>query len=374
MRWCALVCAVALGCATPSLADDRAVLDIMTGVLEGRIDDAAQAAQALSHPYAADLVIELTDMRRGSYATEGNRSFSALRPLWRQATDAFVARHRVADGQLPSAVLRLPDSTQRLLAIDLSRHVAHLLRRDGPNGWKTAHAFYISVGVKGVGKRRRGDRRTPIGVYFTLDALDTSGLPARYGAEALTLDYPNALDRTQARTGDGIWLHGIDPANNIRPPEDTDGCVALDNEAMRVLRDEITLSETPIVMLSGIRWRNADLQPDDADQLVAQLQRWARAWSESDADHFVGFYAPGYSRLGVSAEQWRADRRRALERGGMGAVRVSEISVFLADAEAGIYLTRFVLQSAGDDSLRMLRRIYWRNGPAGWEIVAEQGH
>jgi murein L,D-transpeptidase YafK len=80
---------------------------------------------------------------------------------------------------------------------------------------------YMSIGKGGTGKKRAGDQRTPLGIYFVTEQLDTSRLHDKYGVTAFPLDYPNAWDRRLGRTGDGIWVHGVDPEGGTRPPLDT---------------------------------------------------------------------------------------------------------------------------------------------------------
>ncbi len=54
---------------------------------------------------------------------------------------------------------------------------------------------YMSIGENGVGKKRAWDRKTPLGIYFITEQLDTSNLDDKYGVAAYPLDYPNAWDR-----------------------------------------------------------------------------------------------------------------------------------------------------------------------------------
>lgn len=327
-----------------------------------------------SDSLAEKLHIELADMRRGGYATEGNRAYPELAPLWRDAREAFVERHRIDDGLVPDVVLELPAGLSRVIAVDLGRHVAYRLDLDARKGWRISDAYYVSSGRAGHGKRRRGDRRTPLGVYFPLEALDTQRLPERYGARAITLDYPNALDREQGRTGDGIWLHGINRENNVRPPRDTDGCVAFDNERIAELSESLTLSHTPVILSSGLRWRSASVPPAELQGLKSAIGAWADAWQQADSRTFIGFYPPNYTRYGRPAERWRAETLDAVEATEFTKVGIEELAVFRADDESSVYLTRFYLRLEGVETVRVLRRIYWRDGPAGWEIVAEQGH
>jgi hypothetical protein len=52
---------------------------------------------------------------------------------------------------------------------------------------------------------------------------------------AITLDYPNAYDRLEGKSGDGIWLHATNEP--IRPylPNKTRGCVVISNDDIQEL-------------------------------------------------------------------------------------------------------------------------------------------
>ncbi|MEM6818309.1 MAG: L,D-transpeptidase family protein [Pseudomonadota bacterium] len=365
--------------ARQTVADESRIIDTMTRVLEGRLDaavvDARDAAGNAEESLEAMLATELSDMQRGGYATQDIRAFSSLAPFWDQATSSFLSRHRIANGQIPDAVLLLPEQVERVVAVDLTRHVAFEVVRDPIGGWNIAGTFYVSSGRAGSGKRKRGDRKTPVGLYFPLQALDTSKLPPRYGNRAITLDYPNALDRMLKRTGDGIWLHGINPDANIRPPLDTDGCVAFGNAQIEQLADRLRLSETPIVMSASLRWRAGSSEPDEVVSLRAAVGRWSNAWARSDALEFASLYARDYSRFGNSPEVWRNAIAQRFASSQVAAVRVSNLALFRADTERGIYLARFDLEIEGaSETVSLTRRLYWRNGPSGWEIIAEQGN
>ncbi|PWG73998.1 hypothetical protein DF186_20170, partial [Enterococcus hirae] len=74
------------------------------------------------------------------------------------------------------------------------------------------------------------------------------------GAAAFPLDYPNAWDRYNERTGYGIWLHGVDHKDPVRPPRDTDGCLALPNEEILRLAERLEPLVTPVIVARKMQW------------------------------------------------------------------------------------------------------------------------
>ena len=358
----------------PSAAIDS----IMQQVLSGDVAAALTAAEGLRRQYPGSLVdnlaIELRDLERGGYATTNNRSFPELAPLWSAARARWLEAQPQPGGQLPGAIVALPDTVERVLLVDGSHSSAWLMQRDATGGWSGISGFYVSIGASGTDKRKRGDRRTPLGVYYAIDELDAARLPARYGSSVLTLDYPNALDIAQGRSGDGIWLHGIDPDNNVRPPRDTDGCIAFDNARIGTLREALALRRTPVIVADNFDWQRG-AEPDEVGaQLRGMLQLWRETQLSSDAESLIGLHRDDYARHGLSPQLWRAGVRARLAAGLLTDIGVEELEILLADSDEGIYLTRFrqVLHRAGRAPVVTMRRLYWQRIADSWRIIAEQ--
>ncbi|MEL6868420.1 MAG: L,D-transpeptidase family protein [Pseudomonadota bacterium] len=355
-------------------ADDEALLGVMHEVLSGRMAVARNDLQALpATSRTARLSIELSDMARGGYATEGNRAFTELAPLWAQARSRFVAARPVADNQLPDVVLALPDRVEQLMVADTSRSIAWLLASEGDQV-RVVDAFYFSVGTLGVDKQRRGDRRTPLGAFFVSGALDTSRLPSRYGSHALPLDYPNALDRYFGRTGDGIWLHGMDPTNNVRPPRDTDGCLAFANDRVAVLAGALSAWQAPVLVLDQVRWRPVQMRSPLVSVFTKAVADWNDTWIHGVAESHLRHYASDFSRDGMTHQEWRTFRETALQAGTIEDGGVAQMTVLLVDAKHGIYLTRFAhrLVAVSGETVEKMHRLYWQHIDGAWRIVAEQ--
>ena len=111
-------------------------------------------------------------------------------------------------GSVPGYLLQLPASVSTVLIAETNTSTLHryVVTQQGA---KLDDESYISVGQNGVGKQRAWDRRTPLGIYFIDEQLDTSKLHDMYGPTAFPLDYPNVWDRQLGRSGDGIWIHGV---------------------------------------------------------------------------------------------------------------------------------------------------------------------
>ena len=67
--------------------------------------------------------------------------------------------------------------------------------------------YYVSIGKNGFGKQYEGDKKTPIGVYFTGKKIKES-LSDFYGDAAYPLSYPNEIDRKNKRMAQAYGFTG----------------------------------------------------------------------------------------------------------------------------------------------------------------------
>jgi murein L,D-transpeptidase YafK len=175
------------------------------------------------------------------FCVTGNSALSDSSPLVNGAT------------RLPAYLLEIPESVSDILIASAETATMHRFVRSD-DGVMEKDQRYMSIGQNGIGKERAWDKKTPLGVYFITEKLDTSKLHDKYGVAAFPLDYPNAWDRHNQRTGDGIWLHGVDHNNPQRPPLDTDGCLSLPNEEILRLADDLQPLVTPVIVARELKW------------------------------------------------------------------------------------------------------------------------
>jgi len=193
---------------------------------------------------------------------------------------------------LPAGLLALPRHSRHLIAVDASQSRLYLLERDGTS-WRTVANHPVSLGKAGVDKWREGDARTPLGVYQITSRLGRPALDPFYGDGALTLDYPNALDRRQGRGGSRIWIHGSPHDDMLRPPRDTDGCVVLPNAALRELMAMVATHTTPVLIASALEWQAPEAQDARRKAFEAVWRDWQQARRSGSGERLAAFYSPG---------------------------------------------------------------------------------
>ena len=275
-----------------------------------------------------------------------------------------------AGAELPAWIIEVPESTETILVADTGSATLYEYRlaRDGA---VDVTEYYMSIGQRGVGKKRAGDRKTPLGNYFIVDQLDTSRLDPKYGVTAFPLDYPNAMDRRAGRTGDGIWLHGVLPGDERRPERDTDGCIALPNDDLAGLATRLELNRTPVVVTRTMRHVSGEEKRATRTALLKGVEAWRESMASGDVIGYLSLYAADFTYRGLDRDEWAAFREGQIR--NAPALSVDDILVLLDPEDPGLAMTRFSTRRSGRaGDATMIKRLYWRQGDdERWVIVAE---
>ena len=273
---------------------------------------------------------------------------------------------------LPEYLIQIPASVATVLVAEAETSTLHRYGH-GENGFDGHDTRYMSVGQNGVGKLKAWDRRTPLGIYFVIDKLDTSGLHERYGPVAFPLDYPNAWDRNNKRSGDGIWIHGVTANSERRPPLDTDGCIALPNDELLVLGELLRPTITPVVIARRIAWLSRSELDTIREELNVALDIWADSFRSGDLHRYLSLYAKDFEFLGMDKSDWVAYRVQAIASRPIEGFSIGEVLLLSDPEEDGLYLSRFKQTMVdGGRSITTTKRLYWKRYADGsLKIVAE---
>ncbi len=275
--------------------------------------------------------------------------------------------------RLPAYLIELPDSVADVYVADTG--ASTFLRYSNDGGTLTlAGEGYMSIGENGTGKERAWDRRTPLGIYFVVDRLDTTRMDEKYGIAAFPLDYPNAWDRRNRRTGDGIWVHGVKPGPEQRPYLDTDGCIALPNEDLALLLMRLVPLTTPVIVTR----EQAYAEPGEVEALRAGLRNALTAWIDSAAagnlHGYLSMYADDFRYRGMDVADWAALKYRGFAERGAVDIEIDDLTL-LGDPEyENLYLSRFRQTTIAKNgkTRELVKRLYWRREADGsFRIVAE---
>lgn len=213
-----------------------------------------------------------------------------------------------------------------LLMVDLQDNRLFIYQKQAGQKLERVADFYVSMGAKGSGKLREGDKKTPLGIYHISDSISAKDLPDFYGTGALPINYPNPWDKHLNRTGSGIWLHGVPSHTYARSPGASRGCVVLSNKAMEVLMSDYQLPlTTPVIIWDRQKEVGAFL---NQRQTISQLQ---------------SLFMDRYPKMA-----WQS------------------VAVYRYPHEKGLYYLTF---PAGQEGYKTHQ--FWRHDTAGWELLSE---
>jgi murein L,D-transpeptidase YafK len=276
-----------------------------------------------------------------------------------------------------------------LVLVDKAAKVMYILRT-GPDGWEVAQAFPVATGERAGRKVVEGDRKTPQGVYFIVGRKHRSELTNLYGPAAFILDYPNAQDRLERRTGHGIWIHGSERGNI--PPLFTQGCVATSNP--EILQFGAILGAewigTPVVIVSGEEEAKKHLASVDfgamrtrRNEVITRhgerqaefeklVMEWKAAWESRDIERYSSFYFTSQFREGTS--RWEAFRdRKSRLFNAYTAIYVDLSNIMLTEYTDNHATVKFhqVYNTNVGNRMENAKRLIFRREQGNWKIYRE---
>ena len=227
---------------------------------------------------------------------------------------------------------------------------------------------YVSVGREGVGKQAESDSRTPTGVYFIGKNLSDTKLPDIYGAGALTMNYPNALDLMRGKTGSGIWLHGTVSHQYSGPPQNSNGCVVLSNSDLKKLLALESIRGTPVVIAEKLEWAPSEKIGATGQSFSATLEKWQQAQHHDPANSLPPFYSARFQRDGKDLSHWWPDILSRATPGKRAPALQMLSMMHWVDQEEHMIVT-LGSPEAGSQEKKARLRLYWAKEGGTWKIV-----
>lgn len=275
--------------------------------------------------------------------------------------------------KVPAYIIRVPAAIKTVFVAETLAAEFHYFDNETVTTLEYRGSSYMSIGKSGDGKRRNGDRRTPLGIYFVTEQLDTSRLHEKYGMTAFVLDYPNVLDRRRQYTGDGIWVHGVDRRGGKRPPRDTDGCIAIPNESLAALEDKFSANLTPVIVTRRLQWVERGAVDEIGRELEAAVAEWADSQQQGALHRYLSLYHDDFRHWGMNRPEWLAFQTELSGSRRPERVTISDLLLLADPVDPGTYLSRFRLEIAeAGKAMTITKRLYWRRAEGGrLAIVSE---
>lgn len=354
----------------------RSLLETTQGRLDEALGDIEAVIRAvpnfkLAHLVRGDL-LQAKARQLGSFGdapNAQNEEISDFRDEARVRLERYLSRED--DPAQPDYLWQLDSSQRYAVVVDASKSRLYVYRND--NGQPRYIAdYYITVGKNGSEKQKEGDKRTPIGVYFSSRQLPKSKLPDFYGDAAYPLSYPNEWDRHQGKNGHGIWLHGTPSSTYSRPPRASDGCVVLTNPDISSLAPILREGNIPVVITAGSQVPPEEVR-DQREQLMAALEEWRADWERQDTEDYLEKYSREFFSDGKDYSAWAEEKRRIQQARTKTRITLSNVSIFrYPDNRKQMAVINFTqdFKSPHLDN-RMRKRQYWLLDDGKWKILYE---
>ena len=195
----------------------------------------------------------------------------------------------------------------------------------------------VFVGKANGDKKVEGDMKTPLGAYDITKRI--TKIDQFYGPLALTTNYPNIYDKSQGKTGHGIWIHGL-PLNQERD-DFTQGCIALDNEKITSLDKTINIENSVLVISEN---KLETVKKEDLSVVLSNLFKWRDAWKESDITTYLSFYNQEFKKSnGQTLEDFAKYKTRVFNKDEQKTIEFYNINVIPYPNEANKKIFKVVM-------------------------------
>lgn len=180
----------------------------------------------------------------------------------------------------------------RVILVDKKTQKLYLTENKG-DFFELITEFNCSTGKNKGDKKVEGDSKTPEGVYLITGHYTKQYLTPVYGTRALTLDYPNYLDKAEGKNGYNIWIHGTD--KEPLEQRSTNGCVALLNKDIDVLSDYVEVNKTPVIISEKIEFYNSEAEYKKIKEKFYELfTLWLKSIEAGTYHDYLNFYSSDF--------------------------------------------------------------------------------
>jgi len=283
----------------------------------------------------------------------------------------------ITDFRIPKQLLQLSPSIKTAIVIDKSNHRLFLYKRQYNNlPPKLVDDFYISTGKSQGNKFKKGDLRTPEGVYFITSWIPDSKLPEKYGVGAFPVNYPNELDVNLGKTGYGIWLHGMQRSFFSRPPLDSEGCVVLSNTDLEKIQNQLVPGKTPVIITERIDWLSKKSWFELQQNVMLAIKKWRDDWQSMNVDKYLSHYSEDFFTSSHNVTSWKKRKRYLAKSKTYQNIDLTDISLFLYPSstkqKSDIVVVRLKQDYKSNNfSSEMDKRLYLRKENNQWQILYE---
>jgi len=280
-------------------------------------------------------------------------------------------------GFIPDNILFLADRHSHAIVVDLEQSRIYVYKNQA--GKPVLQTSYFStIGLRGIGKNKRGDQKTPIGVYHVTRYIDDKELPDLYGSGAFPINYPNIWDKRKKRTGDGIWLHGTPSYTYNRAPLASNGCIVVSNLDFEDIDLFIQAeNQTPVLVVDHINWLSPESWRQQRNEMKQVFSNWIIDWESLEFDRFKRHYSEkNYQAHGRNYKNWVRYQRKINSKKTYINVEYENLNMFRYPGEKDLILMQFdQFYQSNNLKINLAKQLFWMKSGSeeniSWKIVYE---
>lgn len=283
----------------------------------------------------------------------------------------LISKAKPVPGYVPESLIKMSDDQKYVIVVDAK--FSRLFVFENRNGVPVLiKDFYASYGRGGTEKRKQGDLKTPLGVYFVTDRFLDERLPERYGSGALPINYPNAWDSRNGYTGNGIWLHGSPVDTYSRPPKASEGCISLTNPDFIDLDKLVNIKNTPVLIGSDMKWIDQKAWVAQQKEIQQYVEKWRVDWESQEHSRYITNYSKQYRDDSRDFSSFSEYKQRVNASKRFIKVDLKDVSLFRYPNDPNLMVVTFNQDYQSDNYQgESIKRQYWVKEEGRWKIAYE---
>ncbi|HVO65224.1 MAG TPA: L,D-transpeptidase family protein [Syntrophales bacterium] len=363
----------------------------LSGIIDKTNKDFSQIHESLKQKDLQKAFRHLTEAQKQVIAMLPPTSASSSKPAEETKESSAVLPTRVKETPAPSQpIVSMAASAQEapypfifadqgeyLLVCEKDTKILHIFRFMDEK-FSLVKQYPCIIGANNHAKRLEGDFATPEGVYFFLRFASGRTLAEKYGYGAFVLNYPNFLDRKERKEGGGIWIHGHSPGKTIGVDVlDTQGCIAVSNEALKEMSGFLKPNGTPIAIVNKLQFTKLDSQKEQEKELRNFLNSWRQAWESINTKKYLSFYSSAFVNAeGMSYNAFKQHKERTNRSKKYIKVKMENLAILIPPEHGGnVAVARFQQRySSNNYKVDSKKIFYLKKGQAGWQIIGESSY
>jgi len=287
--------------------------------------------------------------------------------------NSIQASAQLHQNDMPELLKYIDATTAYFFVIDYSKSRLYLFKNTANKAPELIIDHYVTAGENGYKKELSGDKKSPLGVYHVTSFINDKDLPELYGWGAFPINYPNAWDKKNKRTGYGIWLHGVPRDTYSRPPQDSRGCLVISNDFLINLSAYLKIN-TPVILTRSINWLPKNNFKLNNYAFKKLIHDWKNARESKNLRKYLGFYSKSFRNNNTDAKSWEEYNRQIFSMSQQIDMQIEQLSIFSYPGEKDMLAVSFYQNFRDNNHFNNgFKQQYWKKEIDGqWRIIHEQ--